>query len=727
MKKDRPLSQQLLWSAMAVMVGAVFAAIFFTNITLRSIEKNLPNKLMTELNQLSIVLDDLSEVVSAVQIAQNKPDASNLTLLREKVAVVNEGVVALRNSYVFDNLIQASAFHAVVAPAIIDLQTWLSDGVSGYGPESETVLAIVFSRISVTFKMARKVNRESKTRAQAILEKQRDRLDRFLFSVNLFFLLTIAITFSMVFLLIRQHRFQRREDAAQIELRNQRDLVNSLFERILMGIMVWDREGTLLHANKGFTEITGYLREEIKTLADWLHKAYPDPEYRRRVWADWDSSTDRENTVYELKVTCKGGAVKDIEYRGAFLPDGRALITLSDITDRKRAEKALQESREIKARSRKMESLGLLAGGVAHDLNNILSGIINYPELLLLDLPKDSKLRKPIEAIQASGNRAAAIVMDLLTVARGVASPKEPLNLNNLIREYLESPEFENLKLIHPSITVTTNLGAGLLNIDGSPVHIRKVVMNLVLNASEAIKGRGNITISTANRHIERPLRNYNDVKAGGYTLLSVSDEGSGISPEDLERIFEPFYTKKTIGLSGTGLGLAVVWNVVQDHEGYINVESNDNGTIFELYFPITGKELPGRDLAGPIVRYRGAGESILVVDDMESQREIVCEMLKALGYKAESVPSGEAAVAYLKEHKPDLMLLDMIMSPGINGRETYERALKIHPNQKALITSGFAETSEVKAAQALGAGRYLRKPFTLESIGNAIQEELKR
>jgi signal transduction histidine kinase len=388
---------------------------------------------------------------------------------------------------------------------------------------------------------------------------------------------------------------------------------------------------------------------------------------------------------------------------------------------------ALRESEEKLARLNKMESLGLLAGGVAHDLNNVLSGIVSYPELILNDLPEDSKLKKPIETIQKSGHRAAAIVEDLLTVARGVATTKEPLNLNDLIGDYLNSPEFKKLEQFHPTVTVKTNLDTDLFKTGGSHVHIRKLIMNLVSNASEAIEGSGNVTISTMNRYIDRPLRGYDDVSIGEYVVLAVSDDGPGISSDDLERIFEPFYTKKVMGRSGTGLGLAVVWNVVQDHKGYIDVTTDENGTTFELYFPITREEISGKDLSKPIKDYKGDGETILIVDDVESQREISCKMLDALGYKTQAVSSGEEAVEYLKEHTIDLIMLDMIMDPGINGRETYEQIIKIHPNQKAIIASGFAETDDVKEAQKLGAGQYIKKPLTLEKIGIAVRDELKK
>jgi len=401
--------------------------------------------------------------------------------------------------------------------------------------------------------------------------------------------------------------------------------------------------------------------------------------------------------------------------------------TARNITERKQAEEVLRESEEKLVRSKKMESLGLLAGGVAHDLNNVLSGIVSYPELILLDLPENSKFRKPIETIQESGHRAAAIVQDLLTVARGVATTKEVLNLNDLINGYLNSPEFNKLKQFHPTVTVKTNLDTDLFNISGSHVHIQKVVMNLVSNASEAIEGGGNVTISTMHRYIDIPLRGYDDVNIGEYVVLSVSDDGSGISPVDLKRIFEPFYTKKVMGRSGTGLGLAVVWNTVQDHKGYIDVASDENGTAFELYFPITRDEISDKALTVPIKDYKGNQETILVVDDMENQREISCKMLDTLGYKTKAISSGEEAVEYLKENTVDLILLDMIMDPGINGRKTYERIIKIHPKQKAIIVSGFAATDEVRKTQKLGAGQYIKKPVTLEKIGIAVKEELEK
>jgi CheY-like chemotaxis protein len=375
-----------------------------------------------------------------------------------------------------------------------------------------------------------------------------------------------------------------------------------------------------------------------------------------------------------------------------------------------------------------MEAIGALAGGVAHDLNNILSGLVSYPELLLMDIPQDSPLRSPILTIQKSGEKAATIVQDLLTLARRGVPVTEVLNLNDVVAEYLKSPEHEKVKLYHPDVRVETELDPGLSNIQGSPVHLSKTVMNLVSNASEAITGEGRVHIATENIYIDRPIRGYDHVQVGGYVRLTVSDTGIGISSEDMERIFEPFYTKKTMGRSGTGLGMAVVWGTVKDHKGHIDLESTEGkGTVFRLYFPSTRDELSERKSSIIVEELMGKGESILVVDDVAEQRKIAFGMLKKLRYSVSSVASGEEAVAYMKKNSADLLILDMIMDPGIDGLDTYQKILEFHPRQKAILASGFSETERVREAQKLGAGAYVKKPYLLEKIALAVKNELNR
>jgi signal transduction histidine kinase/CheY-like chemotaxis protein len=390
-----------------------------------------------------------------------------------------------------------------------------------------------------------------------------------------------------------------------------------------------------------------------------------------------------------------------------------------------------RERKELEAklvRSQKMEALGLLAGGVAHDLNNVLSGIVSYPDMMLMRLPGDSDLRRPLSVMRDSGQKAAAIVQDLLTLARRGVTKFEVLDINALIDEYLQSPEFEKLKSYHPKVEVQVDLGADLFNIRGSAIHLKKSLMNLVSNAAEASADGGLVRIATENRAIDRRLEGYIDVAEGEYVVLSVSDDGSGIDREDLGRIFEPFYTKKKMGRSGTGLGLAVVWGTVEDHHGYINVSSKiGSGTLIEIFLPVTRERLEQKDRIIPPGEYAGNGEWILVVDDMPAQREITTEMLTVLGYRATAVASGEEAVAFVQENPVDLVVLDMIMEPGIDGLETYTRLQAIRPGMKVLLVSGFSETGRVKSAQLLGAGAYVKKPFGIESIGMAVRNELDR
>ena len=399
-----------------------------------------------------------------------------------------------------------------------------------------------------------------------------------------------------------------------------------------------------------------------------------------------------------------------------------------DMTDRKR----LEEERFILEtrlhRAEKMEALGQLAGGVAHDLNNVLGVLMGYSELLLTEIPEESKLKKHVKNILLSSERGAAIVQDLLTLARRGVTVSEIVNLNRIVEDYRQSPEFENLRSQHPNVTFSVTLDKELLNSQGSPVHLGKTVMNLVSNAAEAIDGRGEVTIRSENRYLDRPIRGYDDIREGDYVVLTVADTGKGIAPNDLGKIFEPFYTKKVMGRSGTGLGLTVVWGTVKDHHGYIDVQSQlGTGSVFTLYLPATREESTGKTKHASMESYRGRGESILVIDDVKTQAEMAVDMLTKLGYRVSSVCSGEEALTYLRSNRVDLIILDMIMDPGIDGLETYRRITEIHPGQKAIIVSGFSETALVKKAQALGAGAYVKKPYLREKIGVAIRDELDR
>ena len=375
------------------------------------------------------------------------------------------------------------------------------------------------------------------------------------------------------------------------------------------------------------------------------------------------------------------GEIQHYECRLVAVSDDLALGMVRNITERVTAAEEKKRLLEQLQRAQKMEAIGILAGGVAHDLNNVLSGMVSYPELILMKLPENSPLQNPIRTIQKSGERAANIVQDLLTLARRGVSVAEIVNLNEVINDYLKNPEYEMLRINHPGIKMERDLSPDLLSISGSPVHLAKTVMNLISNAAEAISTAGVIHIKTENRYIDTPIKGYDDIEEGDYVVLQIMDNGIGISTDDINRIFEPFYTKKVMGRSGTGLGMAVVWGTVKDHHGYIDIQSIEGqGTSVTIYLPSTKEPRLQVNEPEKIEQMRGHGQRILVVDDVQEQQEIASAILSQLGYEVTSVSSGEEAIDYLVDHQIDLLVLDMIMDPGIDGLETYRRIVRNHP-----------------------------------------------
>ena len=429
----------------------------------------------------------------------------------------------------------------------------------------------------------------------------------------------------------------------------------------------------------------------------------------------------------------KDGRHLSIETSGMPILDGggrmvgyRGLDT--DVTGKVQAEKERQALEKKLSRAEKMEAVGTLAGGVAHDLNNIMTGIIGYPDLLLERIPKDSPLRGLIITIKKSGEKAAAIVDDLLTLSRRGVPVREIVNLNSVITEYLDSPEYHRLRSFHPGIEVETDLDPRLPNITGSALHIYKTVMNLVSNAAEAIPGEGKILISTKSQYIETTLGGSEDMKTGDYSVLEVSDTGMGIRPEDIAMIFEPFYTKKKMGRSGTGLGMAVVWGTVKDHEGHIDVRSIvGKGTAFTLYFPVTRQVSSDDQPKLTFSDYFGKGELILLVSNEKDQRDIASTILKELDYSVYAVSSPGDAVEFLKKETVDLVVLDLPENLMMEGLGAFKEIRNIHPGQKAIMISGFYDAGRIEEAKKIGVGGYIKKPYSLEKIGVAVKKELFR
>ena len=396
-----------------------------------------------------------------------------------------------------------------------------------------------------------------------------------------------------------------------------------------------------------------------------------------------------------------------------------------DITIRHRVEQQQKELERQRQQSQKMELLGLMAGGVAHDLNNILAGIINYPELMLLKMEPDNPLRPQLESIRKSGERAAAVVADLLTVARDSAAVYEVVDLNRIIAGYISAPEFQKLREIYPQIAFTFTPATNLWPCACSRTHIEKTVRNLVINAFEAIKTAGEVAVATANVGKGAIAAVTGTLTPADYVAVTVRDSGTGISEEDLIRIFEPFFSRKELGRSGTGLGLTVAWNSVREHGGTILVDSDVHGTVFTVLLPAS--EAAPADAMEPVdaTSIQGNGEHILVVDDEESLREIAGNMLTHLDYRVSIASSGENALAFLQSCQADLVLLDMQMAPGISGRETFTQIRERYPRQKALIASGFSTSRDVELTLQLGAGGFIKKPYSMVELGRAVRDVL--
>ncbi|MEW5796136.1 MAG: ATP-binding protein [Candidatus Zixiibacteriota bacterium] len=405
------------------------------------------------------------------------------------------------------------------------------------------------------------------------------------------------------------------------------------------------------------------------------------------------------------------------------------LMSIADpiarVIERKGADEQQRHLREELDRAERMKSIGVLAGGVAHDLNNMLGPLVGYPELILLKLPQDSPIRKHVQRIGTAANEAASVVQDLLTLARRGRYEMVPIDLNAVVEGYLDTPGFAKLRETRGSVTFSAGLDPGIGKIMGSAPHLSKVIMNLVVNAFDAMPHGGSLTISTRRQHLDRLLSGYEDVQHGDYAVLSVQDTGTGIDPADIDKIFEPYYSKKKMGSSGSGLGLSVVYGVVKDHNGYYDVISEvGKGTEFIMYLPITAVGEEARKECAPEIR---GAERVLVVDDDDNQREMASELLGSLGYLVACAANGHEALAVLRRESFDIVVLDMIMEKDFDGLDTYREIIQFRQGQKVIVVSGFSSTERVEEMQKLGAGQYVKKPYTLQTLGAAIRTELAR
>ncbi|MDR0550290.1 MAG: response regulator [Deltaproteobacteria bacterium] len=532
------------------------------------------------------------------------------------------------------------------------------------------------------------------------------------------------IEFSLLARSVNRMIAQRRE--ANQFLAASEAKYRSVFDYSPLLIVITDALGRVVEANQEFANFVE--REPAEFLGQDLRSYFfIDQDFRERIKAEVMDKGVLRNLAIEIP---KGsGEVVPMLFTSKILVMSGEKFFLSlfvDITALRESENERLRLQEKLARSQKMEAMGLLAAQVAHELNNILSGLVGYPELLIRDDSLGPSQKELAQEIKEAGLRAAAVVSDLLTLAQGLATTRVPVDFGQLVEACCQTPEIKALlNRQKKPINLTVAIAKPNLEVLGSAVHLRKIAANIVQNAIEAVgvdpdPTPGEVKVAVDQVFLNEPVGGLENFKPGPFILLSIKDNGPGLNPADLGRIFEPFYSRKT----GTGLGLAVVAIVAKEHGGAVAAGRLDpKGAEFLVWLPLLAGLKANKFKS--LESYQGQGQKILVVDDVDIQRKLAQKMLKSLGYETHSVASGEEAVEYLKTHEADLVILDMIMRPGLNGRETYEAILAFKPGQKAIIASGLAEGEEVAKAQALGARYFVAKPYTLEDIAGAVHSAI--
>lgn len=485
--------------------------------------------------------------------------------------------------------------------------------------------------------------------------------------------------------------------------------IRSLFERVEHGIFRLDRKGAIIEANDRFRALFGNAQE----LCEMLLGDNSSPDCLRRA--------AEENALHQSrKAVARNGA--ELMVSLSLYPEKDAMGAIVgfdgyiiDITEKKRLEERL-------VRAQKMEAIGTLAGGLAHDYNNLLTAILGYSSMLLKTLREHDAFFKPVSIIHEAAKRGAALGRKILTITRKEQREVKPVDLNETVRTSLE--------LLHRSlpkdIEIVTRLADGLPLTQADPSQMQQVIINLAVNARDAMPRGGKLTIETSLFGADRNDVPSANARKSGMIKLSVADNGAGIDAETQEKIFDPFFTTKEVG-KGTGLGLYIVHSIVHNHGGHINLYSEPaRGTQFTIYLPVIAPDA-GTTVFPEVTEVTGSG-TILVIDDEPHVREMCRDMLGALGYTVLLAENGAAGLRIYRarNREIDLVILDMIM-PKMGGPEVFAALKNIDPRVKVLLYSGYSNSS-LKGIDDLlkrGVAGFIQKPFSSEDISIAIKKAL--
>jgi PAS domain S-box-containing protein len=545
-------------------------------------------------------------------------------------------------------------------------------------------------------------------------------VDRQLLLLN-FYMATLALTGLVVALVLEDRR------RGALELSDREGLLRAVLDALPLPIAWADQAGRMEHWSARAEAVFGWSLREVPTVADWFRLAYPDPAYRARLARRWEARAEEARRSghdiagNEVQVTCKDGTVRTVDIVAHFAGD-RVVTVYSDVTARKRAEAQREELREQLAQAQRMESVGRLAGGVAHDLNNMLSPVLALTDLMLLEAPPESGQAADLAQVKRAAERARDLTKQLLAFGRKQVLTLKVVDLVEALRQ------LERLlrRTIREDVRIEVVIPERVGRVRADAGHIEQVVMNLAVNAQHAMPRGGTLTISAADvAEAEGAARG---LAAGAWVRLTVADTGSGMEREVLDRIFEPFFTTKGEG-EGTGLGLAIVHGIVTQHGGQVRAESQaGRGSAFHIYLPRVGDDVPAVTPLPGSLRAARTSATILVAEDEEAVRHTVVRLLERMGCRVLTARDAAACRRLVAETAGpiDLLVTDVVM-PDLNGRQLHEALLSLRPGLPVLFMSGYAGDVVTQHGVLEDGLDFIQKPFASEDFEAAVRRALGR
>lgn len=508
---------------------------------------------------------------------------------------------------------------------------------------------------------------------------------------------------------------QERKNAEQ-KIINESEKLKILSDNAPFGMILADEKGQFLYTNKKFTELFGYDRLDIPDNKSWIKNIFPTTKYRHNAKSIWTDELKKinpgEQKSKDFTVICKNGTQKIINFTFSILSSGGYLIACEDITNLKRVESQLRHAQKV-------EAIGTLAGGIAHDFNNILTVLAGYATLLKMRISEaDSK--KYVDQILLASQKAADLTSSLLTFSRQRDAKFDPINIDNHIEKTQKIIE----RLLSEDISIKISLKAANAVIMADETQIDQILLNLATNARDAMPKGGRLSISTSIIEIDNEFKLCHGYgETGKYVLLSISDTGTGIDEEIQERIFDPFFTTKEIG-KGTGLGLATVYGIVKQHNGYINAYSEQGmGATFNVYLPITNIIMK-EPKTNPAIN-KGGNETILIAEDNHAVRNFIMDILVEHGYSViEAIDGSDAIEKFTNADNVDLLIFDSIM-PNKNGYDAYSHIRNIKPDVKIIFTSGYTKDIFLDKGVEDKEFAFLQKPVYSHTLLQKIRDIL--